>query len=218
MLVRNFAGARRLAQLARPAIEQRLQQNGVTLLYTMPWPPTRLFSSFAMASLAPLRGTRLRTMTPMGGRLANLLGAYAARVEAEEPAMVSAGRIATSMLAPATMGVEMAAWSFAQFYIPIDSAFFKNAVCVQTRAFNALSGGLRGIMMNAAGAAEIRGWAMASDEVGISEAALVSHGMMLRPASATLIADLTRVGAVMKEEWLGRAGGRGQRLLAALGS
>jgi TRAP-type C4-dicarboxylate transport system substrate-binding protein len=109
MLVRSLEEARRLAALSRPAIAQRLQREGVTLLYLAAWSPPGLFSGFPVESLHNLRGTRMRTMTAMAARLASLAGAMSEPDEPEEPPQGCAARFATTMFASATTGVDLQA-------------------------------------------------------------------------------------------------------------
>ncbi|WP_147426299.1 TRAP transporter substrate-binding protein DctP, partial [Teichococcus wenyumeiae] len=161
-VARSLEEARRLAAVTRPLIEQRLRREGLTLLYMAPWPPPGLFSGFAVNALEDLRGTRMRTMTPTAARLANLAGALSASVEPEEGPPSSAGPLATTMFASASIGVDVRAWSFARFYMPLDIAFPKDAVCAQSRAWEALPAQHRAAMLQAAAAAEERAWALAS--------------------------------------------------------
>jgi TRAP-type C4-dicarboxylate transport system substrate-binding protein len=218
MLVQSLRSARQLTALSEPFIEQRLQLDGLTLLYLAPWPPPGLFSSFAISSVSDLRGTRMRSMTHMGARMANLAGATAARVEPEELAQAFATRIANTMMASAAIGVDVEAWRFARFFTPLDIVFPKDAVCVQTRAFEALPASQRKVLREAAAAAADRAWAMAVSEQPVLQEVLSDHGITVRPPSAQLLAGLGQVGATMLDEWRARAGEPGARLLEALGA
>ncbi|MCG7364045.1 TRAP transporter substrate-binding protein DctP [Roseomonas sp. ACRSG] len=215
MLVRSLEDARRLAGITRPLIEQRLRREGLTLLYLAPWSPAGLFSGFAVDTLEDLRGTRMRTMTPLAARLASLAGALAAHAEPEEPLSFSAP-LATTMFAGASSGVDVEAWSFARFFMPLDISFPKDAVCAQSRAWEALAAQQRTAVLRAAAAAEERAWAMASSEGPAAQEVLVSHGVRLRPPSPRLLVELEQLGRIMLDEWRARAGETGARVLAEL--
>lgn len=216
LLVRSLDEARRLTAITRPLIEQRLRREGLTLLYLAPWPPPGLFSGFAVDSLQDLRGTRMRTMTPIAARLASLAGALSARVEPEEAPLSFATPLATTMFASASTGVDVQAWSFARFYTPLDISFPKDAVCAQTRAWEALPAQQRAAILQAAQAAEERAWALASSERPVAQTILTSHGVMVRPPSPRLLAELEQLGQTMLAEWRARAGEPGAQVLGEL--
>jgi len=215
MLVRNLEQARRLAALSRPWVEQRLQRDGLTLLYWLPWPGLGLFSSFWVDSLDGLRGTRMRALTPMGERLADLAGAMSARIEREDLPQAFATRLATTMIASPVTGGELEAWRFAKFFTTLSSGFPKNVVCVQSRALEALPPPRRQLLREVAERCERQGWDGLPAEGAAALQVLIEHGMTVRPPSPKLVSDMERVGAIMSEEWVGRAGPQGQRLLDA---
>lgn len=216
MLVRSLREARRLAAITRPLIEQRLRREGLTLLYMAPWPPPGLFSGFVVDSLQDLRGTRMRTMTPMAARLASLAGAISAYVEPEEGPLPFSTPLATTMFASASIGVDVQAWNFARFYMPLDISFPKDAVCAQSRAWEALPAQQRSAVLQAAAGAEERAWALASSERPVAQNVLISHGISLRSPSPRLLAELEQIGRTMLDEWRARAGESGARVLAEL--
>jgi TRAP-type transport system periplasmic protein len=215
-VVHGLDEARRLARLSRPLIEQRLQREGLTLLYLAPWPPPGLFTAFAVDSISDLSGTRMRTMAPIAARMASLIGAMSARVEPEDLTQAFVTRVATSMFASAATGVDVDAWQFTRFFTPLEITYPKNAVCAQTRALEALSQPARAALRDMAAAAEERAWDLARTDGPAMQQVLADNGMVLRPPSATLQADLARLGQTMLAEWRVRAGEAGTRLLDAL--
>jgi TRAP-type C4-dicarboxylate transport system substrate-binding protein len=74
-LVTTFAEARRLDELSRPFIEARFARQGLSLLYTVPWPPSGFYTNVPVDTLEVLRGTRMRTFNVMTNRFATLIGA-----------------------------------------------------------------------------------------------------------------------------------------------
>ncbi len=215
MLARTADQARRLAAVTRPAVAQRLQRDGLTLLYWAAWPGSGLFSRFTVDSPDALAGTRMRSMTAMGARVAALVGATVAPVEPEDVPYAFATRQAGVMLAPATGGVDNEAWRFARYFTPLRSSFPKSAVCVQTRALEALSTPRRALLQDAAARCEQAGWDELEAEQDRAQQQLIAHGMTLRPASPKLVEAFERIGAIILHEWLERAGTPGRRLLDA---
>jgi TRAP-type C4-dicarboxylate transport system substrate-binding protein len=214
-LVQDYGQARRLAELSRPMIERRLQREGLTLLYMMATPPGGLFTGFAIDSLAMLRGTRMRARTPMGARLATLLGATPAPLEPEEVEEGFATRVASTMFASASTGVDVRAWTFARFFTALDTSFPKGAVVAQTRALEAMPAASRAALRDAAAAAEARGWELSAAARAEAPLRLAENGMELRQPTPPMVAELQRVSELMLEEWLARAGEPGRRLIDA---
>jgi TRAP-type C4-dicarboxylate transport system substrate-binding protein len=215
MLVRTPAQARRLAAVTRAAVEQRLQRDGLTLLYWAPWSATGLFSRFAIDSAVSLRGTRMRSMTPAGARAASLAGAMLAQVEVEDVPQAFATRQASVMLASAITGVDTEAWNFASYFTMLSSGYGKNIVCAQTRALEVLPPPRRAQLREVAARCEQAGWDALEVEEVAAQQVLIDHGMTLRPASPKLVEEFERIGAIILDEWIGRAGAPGQRLLDA---
>jgi TRAP-type C4-dicarboxylate transport system substrate-binding protein len=214
-LVRDYDQARRLTAMTRPLIERRLQRDGLTLLYQMTLPPSGLYTGFALDSLAALRGTRMRVRTPMGARMASLLGANPASLDPDEVEEAFATRVATTMFTSASSGLDMRAWTFSHFFIALDANFPRSTVVAQTRALEALPASARAALRDAATAAEARGWIMSITESVEAPKKLAKLGMELRQPSAAMAGELQRISATMLEEWLVRAGEPGQRLIKA---
>jgi TRAP-type C4-dicarboxylate transport system substrate-binding protein len=215
MLVRTPAQARRLATVSRPLVEQRLQRDGLTLLYWLPWTGAGLFSRFTIDSVASLRGTRMRSATPIGGRVAGLAGAMVSQIEPEDVPHAFATRQASVMLASAVTAVDSEAWQFASYFTMLSSSFSKTAVCVQTRALEALPAPRRALLREVAARCEQTGWDELETEQATAQQRLVDHGMTLRPPSPKLVEDFERIGTIILDEWTERAGVPGQRLLDA---
>ncbi|MBO1077603.1 TRAP transporter substrate-binding protein DctP [Roseomonas haemaphysalidis] len=215
MLARTPDEARRLAAVTRAAIEQQLQREGLTLLYWAPWSGAGLFSRFAIDSVGSLRGTRMRSMTPVGARVAGLAGATVAQVEPEDVPRAFATRQASVMLASAITGVDSEAWQFASYFTTLSSSFSKNAVCAQSRAMDALPAPRRALLREVAGRCEAAGWDGLQAAQAAAQQVLSGHGMTLNPPSPKLVEDFERIGTIILGEWIERAGAPGQRLLDA---
>ena len=69
--------------------------------------------------------------------------------------------------------------------------------------------------MQAAAAAEARGWEMAQAETAAKTATLAENGIAVAEPTAQLKADLQAIGKTMSEEWAKEAGQVGQQILKA---
>jgi TRAP-type C4-dicarboxylate transport system substrate-binding protein len=109
-LVTNFAEAKRLADLQKPYIEQRLARQGLSLLYTVPWPPAGLYAQAPIPTVEGLRGLRFRTFSPATNRFAAIVGAQPTLVQAAELAQAFATSVVQAQITSAQTGVDTSAW------------------------------------------------------------------------------------------------------------
>lgn len=214
MLVTNFTHARVLAGLQRPYVQARLQRQGLTLLYMVPWPGGGFFTNERLDSIEGLRGTRFRTFNAATQRFAQLVGATPVLVQAAEVPQAFATGVVNAMVTSAATGVDSQAWDFVRHFTPVGFTRTKNAVFCSTRALNALPANLQALIRNAAERAEQRGWDAAQEQERTRQEELARRGMIVTdPPSARLMAELERIGETMVNEWLARAGEDGRRLI-----
>jgi TRAP-type C4-dicarboxylate transport system substrate-binding protein len=214
-LVTNYDQAKRLMELSRPFIEARMTRTQLTLLYMVPWPPSGLYSQAPLDTIEALRGTRMRTFSPLTNRFATLAGATPTLVQVPEIPQAFATGVVNTMVTSAATGVDSQAWDFVRVFTPIGFTFTKNAVFMNTRAFEALPADLRDAVRAAARRAEERGWEMSRSEMVNQQNTLAQRGMQVREPTPALMDGLNRIGAQMVEEWLTTAGEDGRRVIEA---
>lgn len=214
-LVPDYAAVRRLADLAKPYIEQRLNRQGITLLYMVPWPPGGFYTNAPLASLEGLRGTKFRTFNVMTNRFATLIGANPTLVQQAEVPQAFATGVVNAMVTSAQTGVDTQAWDYCRVFTPVGFTFTRNAVMVQKRTFDALPAATKTAILDAAKAAETRGYTMSEEATASTEATLRQRGMTIAQPTPELMEGMRRISAQMVEEWVGRTGEDGQRLIAA---
>lgn len=214
MLVTSFTQARVLAGLQRPFVQARLQRQGITLLYMVPWPQSGFYTNEKLTSLDGLKGTKFRTFNAATQRFAQLVGATPTLVQAAEVPQAFATGVVNAMVTSAATGVDSQAWDFVKHFTPVGFTRTKNAVFCSTRALNALPAEAQSLLRDAAERAEQRGWDLAQEQERLRQEELARHGMVVTdPPSAQLMADLEKVGATMVDEWLAKAGADGKRLI-----
>ncbi len=214
-LADSYTDARALWAASRPAVEALLAEQGLTLLYAVPWPGQSLYLTEEVTDPAALQGVTFRAYNTATEQLANILGMVPTQVEAGDiPTAFATGRVAAMMTSPST-GVSSQAWDYTSVYIDVNAWLPKNVVFVNTDALNALPGDSRAALLAAAAEAETRGWAMSEAETATQIATLQSNGMTVIQPSDALSAALSAAGEQMTAEWLARAGDDGAALVAA---
>jgi len=207
--------ARKLATLSRPYIEARFQRQGLSVLYSVPWPPSGFYTNVPVENLEVLRGSRMRTFNAMTNRFATLLGATPTLVQAAEVPQAFATGVVNSMVTSAATGVDSAAWDFAKVFTPIGFTRTHNVIFVQRRAFEALPAAQQTAMREAAKRAEDRGWALSAEARDAAQATLGARGMQVAQPTPAVMEGLSRISQTIAQEWAARAGEDGAKLLAA---
>jgi TRAP-type C4-dicarboxylate transport system substrate-binding protein len=212
-LVTSYAQAKKLADLQRPYIEARLARQGLSLLYMVPWPPAGLYAQAPITTIEGLRGLRFRTFSPATNRFATIVGAQPTLVQAAELAQAFATGVVQAQITSAATGVDTSAWDYARVFTPLGFSQTKNAVMVSRRALEALPGDLQQEVRATAARAEVRGYEMSAETWRNGEATLGQRGMQIVPPTAEFLEGLRRVSRQMTEEWVGRAGADGAKLI-----
>ena len=102
-LAASYDDARALWDASRPETEELLAEQGLTLLYAVPWPGQSLYLTEEVTDPAALQGVSFRAYNAATERLAELLGMVPTQVEAGDiPTAFATGRVDAMMTSPST--------------------------------------------------------------------------------------------------------------------
>jgi TRAP-type transport system periplasmic protein len=215
-LASDFTSAKKLWAAQRPYVEKALDEEGLKLLYAIPWPPQGFYTKKPVANVADFDGIKMRAYSPTTSRLAVLLKASPTTVQTPEiPQAFSTGIIDAMVTSPST-GVSSQAWDFVGNYTDTQAWIPKNMVIVNKRAFRRLSKDEQKAVMDAAARAEVRGWEMAKTETEAKTGILLQKGMNVTAPTAQFKQELKAIGKTMSEEWAKEAGSAGAEILKGL--
>jgi TRAP-type C4-dicarboxylate transport system substrate-binding protein len=214
-LVTSFAESRKLYDNTRPMVEKVLADKGMTLLYTVPWPPQGLYTSKEVNSIADMSGVKFRAYNAATSRLAELMGAVPTKIEAAELTQAFATGAVDSMISSGSTGYDSKLWEHTKYWYNIQAWQPKNMVIVNTEAFNSLDEATRAVVLEKAKAAEDRGWAKAEELSDWYVEQLAKNGMTVGPAGDQLKKDFMAIGDTMTTEWLAKAGDTGKAAIEA---
>lgn len=214
-LAAGYDNAEKLWLAQKPILEEVLAEEGLMPLFTGVWPGQGLYNQEEIESLDAMQGVKFRAYNAATSRLAELMGAVPTTVQyAEVPQAFSTG-VVSAMLTSATTGVDVKAWDFLNVFYTTDAMHPKNLVFVNKDAFDALEPDVQEAVMTAAENAEQRVWAKAREEGQAAVDELAANGMTVAAPGEALMGELQEIGAQMTEEWIEKAGERGQRLVDA---
>ena len=214
-LASSYDEGRALWEASRSAVEEKLAEQGLTLLFAVPWPGQSLYTQEPVESAADLEGASFRAYNAATERLAQLMGAVPTQIETGDiPTAFATGRVDAMITSPST-GVSSQAWDFTSHYTDTQAWLPKNMVMVNTEAFEGLPEEQQTAIMDAAEAAETRGWEMSEAETESGIATLEENGMTISQPSETLSNEMSEIGETMTQEWLEEAGDAGQSVIDA---
>jgi TRAP-type C4-dicarboxylate transport system substrate-binding protein len=214
-LADSYDEAMKLYRAQKPLMEKKLAEQGMMLLYSVPWPPQGIYAKKPVNSAADLKGVKWRAYSPATARIAELVGAQPVTVQAAEVSQALATGVIESYMSSGSTGVDSKTYEHLKFWYDTQAWLPKNAVLVNKAAFDALDAPTKAALLRAAADAEVRGLAASKRTNGESLEKLKAGGMQILPPSATLKSDMKKVGDVMLKEWLDKAGPEGKQLIDA---
>ncbi|MFZ4649710.1 MAG: TRAP transporter substrate-binding protein [Rubrivivax sp.] len=214
-LADSYDEAVKLWKVQKPLLEKKLAEQGMMVLYAVPWPPQGVYSKKPLNSAADLKGMKWRAYSPATSRIAELVGAQPVTVQAAEVSQAFATGVTESMMSSGSTGADAKLHEHVKFWYDTQAWLPKNAVLVNRAAFNALDKATQDAVMKAAADAEVRGLAASKKANGDSLNVLRAGGMQILPPSPQLKADMKKVGDVLLKEWLEKAGPEGKQLVDA---
>src|SRR5688572_28699939 len=182
----GYENAYRFYQAQRPRLEKRLAGRGLRLLYSVAWPGQGLYTRNALKSVDDLKGTKLRTYSPQTARLAELLGASPTVIQVPEVPQAFATGTVQAMITSSATGTSTKAWEFVKNYYLTNAFHPKNVVVVNERAFQRLADGERKALLDAAAAAEKRGWTLSRQREQNANKLLADNGMTVHDPDAAM--------------------------------
>jgi TRAP-type C4-dicarboxylate transport system substrate-binding protein len=181
----------------------------------VPWPGQSLYSKKPVASLADLKGTKMRAYNPATTRIAEIAGAQPVTIQlAELPQALATGGV-DNFLTSSASGVDSKLYEQVKYFYDVNAWLPRNAVVVNLKAFDALDKPAQAALLKVAAAAGERGWKTSDQKDDEYLKELAAKGMVVDRSSAKLKAELKTVGDRMAAEWLKQAGADGQALIDA---
>ena len=211
----SYDEAMKLWRVQKPMMDKKLAEQGLMVLYAVPWPPQGIYVKKPINSAADLKGVKWRAYSPSTARIAELVGAQPVTVQAAELSQAMATGVVESYMSSGSTGFDSKTYEHIKFWYDTQAWLPKNAVIVNRAAFNALDKPTQDAVMKAAADAEVRGLAASKRANTESLDKLKANGMQILPPSAQLKADMKKVGDVMTKEWLDKAGPEGKQLVDA---
>ena len=214
-LADSYDASAKLYRAQRPAMDKRLGEQGLMLLYAVPWPPQGIFVKKPINSAADLKGVKWRAYSPATARIAELVGAQPVTVQAAELQQAMATGVIESYMSSGSTGYDTKTYEHIKYWYDTQAWLPKNAVIVNKAAFDALDKPTQDALRKAGADAEARGFTVSKAKNEEYKELLKKAGMNIVAPPAQLTADMKKVGDTMLKEWLEKAGPEGQAVIDA---
>ena len=211
----NYQDALKLYQVTRPVMQEKLNKQGLHMLYSVPWPSQAFFTKEPVTSIADLKGKKMRAYNEQTSRLAELMGTVPTTVQATEIPQAFSTGIIDSMFTSAQTGVTTKAWDYTSYVYDTQAWVPKNVVFMNKSVYDGLSAELKAAIAEAAQTAETRGWMMSIESNIKKPQELAANGMKVQAIDGKFAEELKAIGDQMLENWLKKAGAEGKAIVDA---
>lgn len=212
-LASSYEESKKLWLAQKPYIAQKLDAQGITLLYAVPWGPQGIYAKKDINVIEDMKGLKMRAYNVGTTRTAELVGAQAVTVQAADLPQALATGTVNSFMTSGSTGYDSKVWETMSHWYDTQAWIPRNLTFVNKAAFLALPNDQREAVLKAAKAAEDRGWKIAPEKALWYVSELKAKGMKVLPPSPELKAGLKKIGDQLTEDWLKKAGPEGKAVV-----
>jgi TRAP-type transport system periplasmic protein len=212
-LADSFEEAMILWDVAKPYVTERLARDRIMPLYTVPWPPQAFYANHELKTVEDMKDLKLRVYNPMGARMAELLGAESVLVGGGEvPQAFSTGMI-DSMITSSAFGASASAWDYVDVFNDVRSWFGYDQIVMNIRSFQRLPEDLQQVVLDAAEAAQERGFRMSQEANEEQMKVLEDNGMALAAGNPAFTEEAARLTTQIVDDWVAMTGEDGAAIV-----
>lgn len=201
-LISSYDDAWRLYMASKPLLEKRLDQMGLKLLYTVPWPPQGIFAPGQMQSLSELRGKRFRTYDQFTTKIARAVGSDPVKIDAYElPQAFATGMVDVMFDSGGTVG-DLDLYRYRPVWYNARAWMPKNMVFINKDYWLSLPAERQQAITEAAAETQAQGWALSRSLSEQFAKNFADNGVkVIDPAGTPLGEELRTVGRNIIEQW-----------------
>ena len=212
-LATSFAEAKKLYAASKPAIEKKLDSQGVKLLFMVPWPPQGIYAKKDLNTVEDMKGLRWRAYNVGTARLADLLGMQSVTIQHAELPQALATGVVNAFISSGSIGYDSKVWETLTHFYDVQAWLPKEATLVNKAAFEALDKPIQEAILQAAAAAEERGWKNLEVKTNWYLDQLKGKGLQVQPPSPALKVGFEKIGEQLTSDWLKKTGADGQAVV-----
>ncbi|MBC7716827.1 MAG: TRAP transporter substrate-binding protein, partial [Pseudorhodobacter sp.] len=115
-LADSYEESAKLYKAQKPALEKKLAEQGMMLLYAVAWPPQGIYVKKPINSAADLKGVKWRAYSPATARIAELVGAQPVTVQAAELSQAMATGVVESYMSSGATGYDTKTYEHIKYW------------------------------------------------------------------------------------------------------
>lgn len=212
-LATSYDASVKLFAAAKPELDKVLDEQGLKLLYSVPWPPQGLYFKKEVNSVADMAGVKVRSYNKATARMAELTGMAPISIEAAEISQALAAGVIASLITSAVTGQDSKAWEQLTHFYEVKAWMPRNAIIVNKGIWDGLSAENQKAISDCATIAEAAGLEKSKKSNDQALQTLKSNGMKVLQPSEKLAAELSKIGEAMTSEWATKAGDAGGNII-----
>ncbi|WP_323769800.1 TRAP transporter substrate-binding protein [Antarctobacter sp.] len=205
----------KLWQAAKDKVNAQLADQNLVTLYTCPWPGQGFYFDKEVKSVDDTQGVKFRSYNTATATFAEELGMIPVQVEAAELSQALATGVAEAFISSGSTGYDRKVWEHLSHYYKVNAWHPRNYVMVNKGIWDGLSAETQAAVQKAA---DETGAACAAKSAELANwyfEQLEANGMTVEDASPEFLAELERIGAKMKDDWVAAAGDDAKAILDA---
>jgi TRAP-type C4-dicarboxylate transport system substrate-binding protein len=212
-LATSYEDSVKLFAAARPELERVLEEQGLKLVYSVPWPPQGLYFKKEVNSVKDMAGVKVRSYNKATARLAELTGMAPISIEAAEISQALSAGVIASLITSAVTGQDSKAWEQLSHFFEVKAWMPRNAIILNKGVWDGLSKDTQAVVSDCAIKAEAAGLEKSRLSNEKALAALKGNGMKVQSPSPRLADELKKIGNTMANEWATIAGEEGSNII-----
>jgi TRAP-type transport system periplasmic protein len=214
-LADSYDESMKLYKITKPLMEKKLAEQGMMLLFAVPWPPQGIYSKKPLNSASDLKGMKWRAYNVGTAEIAKIVGAQPVTIQAAELSQALATGAVEAYMSSGSTGYDTKTYEHVKYWYDTQAWLPKNAVFMNREVFNGLDKASQDGILKAAADAESKGWKTSIEKNGWYLNELKKQGMNILPPSPQLKADMKKVGDQLLQQWLAKAGPEGKQAVDA---
>ncbi len=211
----SYESNEKLWAAAKDKVNAQLADQNLVTLYTCPWPGQGFYFNKEVNSSADTQGVKFRSYNTATATFAEELGMIPVQVEAAELSQALATGVAEAFISSGSTGYDRKVWEQLTHYYKVNAWHPRNYVMVNKGIWDGLSSETQASIQKAA---DETGAACAAKSAELANwyfEQLEANGMKVEDASPEFLAELQKIGAKMKDDWVAAAGDDAQAILDA---
>lgn len=213
-LATSYDDSVKLYQATRPDLDRVLDEQGLKLLYSVPWPPQGLYFKKDVNSVADMAGNKVRAYNKSSARMAALTGMTPVSLEAAEISQGLSAGVINSLVTSAVTGKDSKVWEQLDHFYQVKAWMPRNFVIVNKGVWTGLTKEKQDVLTDCSAKAEAAGLDKSKAADAEALGALKTNGMKVLQPSEKFAAELAKIGQQVAVEWITKAGEPGTNIIA----